>query len=415
MNRSRLQTLLYLAAFIITVLLFIFAIYWLFFRTAPSTNTNDNANENVNGLPNVNAANFNVNGNANANIALPNVNTTDLIDRIAQGGFTQTNLVTENAVIAPSFGSNDQDLVFYDTAEDKFYRRTQDGRSQTLLTEETFPEVESIAWSPTGDRAVLTFPDDTKLYYNFATQEKATLPKELNDISFSQQGTQIASKFVGSETTDTWLTVSNPDGTGAEILESLGENESLVDVNWSPTQQVVATYHRGTSFDAEEVIFLGKEGENFPSVNVPGRGFEGIWSSDGRKMLYSVYAPETRNVPQIYFMDASGDNFGTNHQTLALETWADKCTFSLTGTNVYCAVPNFLPSSSGFDRALALGIPDDIYKIDLINGRADRIATPVDSRGLATVTASDLLVSPAEDVLYFKSESDGKVYTLNLR
>lgn len=417
MNRSRLQTILYIAAFVFTIAFFIFAIYWLFFRGTTTVNTNGTVNENVNALPNVNAANFNINAgeNANANVALPNVNASDLPDKVAKGGYTSTSPVTTNPVLAPTLGPNEQDLVYYDAAEDKFYRRSQDGRSRTLLSDESFPEVESVAWAPSGDKAVISFPDDSKIYYDFSTQTKATLPKELNDISFSDQGTKIASKFVGDTAEDTWLTISNPDGTGAEILERLGENADEVDVNWSPNQQVVATYHHGTSLDTEEVIFLGAEGENFPSVNVPGRGFEGIWSSDGREMLYSVYASETRNVPQIYFMEASGENFGTNHRTLALETWADKCTFSLSGTSVYCAVPTFLPANSGLERSLAAGIPDDIYRIDLVNGRAEKIASPVDHRGLANITTAQLLVSPAEDILYFTDAADGKVYTLNLR
>lgn len=416
MNRTRLQTLLYFLGFVVALGFFAFMIYWFFFRgTQPPTNENENVN--VNALPNVNAANLNVNGavNENGNVALPNVNAGILPDLIARGGDTTTTRLTDNSILEPTFAGNGLDLLYYDANDDRFYRRSADGRTRTILTDETFPEVESVTWAQSGEKAVITFPDDSNIYYDFETKTKATLPRELKDVSFSPQGDKLASKFVGPTADDSWLTVSNPDGTGAQALERLGENADFVDVNWSPNQQVVATYTRGTGLETSEIIFLGTRGENFPSVDIPGRGFEGIWSPDGRQMLYSVYSTETRDVPQLYFVDASGNNFGTNHQTLALETWADKCTFSSNGTSVYCAVPTFLASGSGYQRDLSADIPDDIYRIDLAAGRAEKIARPLDDRNLATISAEDLLVSPSEDLLYFRNAQDDRVYSLKLR
>lgn len=420
MNRSRLQILLYALGFLATIAFFVFAVYWLFFRQPPTgINGNENGNVNgiVNGLPNTNGANANVNGgvNQNGNIALPNVNAGNLPDKIARGGNTETRRLTDDSILEPRLADNGIDLLYYDSADGHFYRRSADGRTQTVLTDETFPEVRSIAWSSSGNKAVMTFPDGTNLFYDFDKKTKATLPRELKDASFSPQGDKLASKFLGGDNADNWLTVSNPDGSGAQAIEPLGENADQVDVNWSPNQQVVATYHHATSFSTEEVIFLGANGENFPAVNIPGQGFEGIWSKDGRQMLYSAYSEDTRNVPQLYFMNASGDSFGTNHQGLSLETWADKCTFSMAGTSVYCAVPNFLPSGSGMERGLAAGTPDEIYRIDLVNGKAERIARPVDQGNLWTITANTLLVSPTEDVLYFTNANDGRAYSMQLR
>lgn len=418
MNRERIKIALYIAGFVFTVTFFFFAIYWLFFRTpGASVNGNENINAAVNALPNVNAANRNLNAavNENANVALPNVNAGMIPDRIARGGNTETQLLVDHAVLDPTFAENTQDLVYYDADEDRFYRRSADGLTRTLLTEETFPEVDSVAWSPTGDKAVISFPDRSKVFYDFAKQKKATLPRELEDISFSPQGEKIAAKFIGSTEDDTWLTISNPDGTGAQIVEGLGGNADRVDVNWSPNQQVIATFSSGGTFSTEEIVFLGDRGQNFPSVEVPGRGFSAQWSSDGRQLLYSVYSDTTRNVPKLFFMDASGESFGTNHRALNLETWADKCTFSLSGTSVYCAVPTFLPAGSGTFRELAAGVPDDIYRIDLVNGSAERIARPVDSRGLATISTEKLLISPSEDVLYYTDANTGEIYSIKLR
>jgi hypothetical protein len=105
---------------------------------------------------------------------------------------------------------------------------------------------------------------------------------------------------------------------------------------------------------------------------VEGSGFEPQWSTTGKKLLYSVYSSRSDFKPELWLVDSYGDSIGNNRQSLKLNTWADKCTFSNDST-AFCAVPKDLPTGSGMSREIAAFNYDDLYKIDLKTG----LKTPI--------------------------------------
>ncbi len=70
---------------------------------------------------------------------------------------------------------------------------------------------------------------------------------------------------------------------------------------------------------------------------VEGRDFREKWSPTGQKMLYSVYSIRSNFKPELWIVNAEGNNIGTGRKLLNLSTWADKCTFA-DDRFVYCAV-----------------------------------------------------------------------------
>ncbi|HSR89286.1 MAG TPA: hypothetical protein VLK22_02695 [Candidatus Udaeobacter sp.] len=275
--------------------------------------------------------------------------------------------ITSETAIYPSLNTGG-DLRFYNANNGKFYRAMPSGEIKTL-SDQVFYNAQKVTWAKNINEAVIEYPDNSKIIYNFDANKQVTLPKHWQDFSFSADGGQIAAKSIGTDPSNRWLVIVNNDGTGARLIEPMGDNADKVTVDWSPSQQVVAFSQTGAPQGGErrEVLFVGLNGENFKSAIVEGSGFEPKWSTTGKKLLYSVYSAGSDFKPELWLVDSYGDSIGDNRRLLKLNTWADKCTFSNDDT-AFCAVPKNLPTGAGMSRDIAANNYDDLYKIDLKTG-----------------------------------------------
>lgn len=262
---------------------------------------------------------------------------------------------------------------FYNEQDGRFYKIGKNGQLE-LLSDQVFFNVDSATWDPQGSKAILEYPDGSNIYYNFDTEEQATLPKHWEEFSFSTGGDQIAAKSLGLSPENRWLVVADPDGSGVRTIERLGNNQDKVTVDWSPARDVVGFSKTGAPLgaDRQEILLVGQHGENFKSLVVEGRGFESQWSPTGQQLLYSVHSGRSNFLPEIWISDAQGDDIGRNRRPLSLNTWAEKCTFG-TERFLYCGVPTDLEAGIAFAPELAENIPDELFRIDTQTGIKTRI------------------------------------------
>ena len=297
----------------------------------------------------------------------------------------------------------------YNPADGKFYGYSADGVA-TPLSNQAFFNVKEVAWAAQSDKAVLTYPDGSNIFYDFATDKQVTLPKHWDGFSFAPGDAQIVTKSVGNNEDNRFLIVANPDGSGAKALEPLGANQDKVQVSWSPNNQVVAFSHTGDAlgFDREQILLIGQNHENFKGLVVEGRGFMPAWSPSGKNLLYSVYSGANEYKPTIWVSGAQGDSVNANRVNFQLNTWADKCSWS-GETVVICGVPTQLPVGAGLQRDLAQNIPDEIYKIDLTSGTKVNL-------GLAAGNSSvqNMSVTPDGKTALFTDATTGRLVRFNL-
>lgn len=328
-------------------------------------------------------------------------------DNTAVGGITKTNSITTGPVLRPSMGS-DGILRYYNRNDGKFYRLDAEG-NLVAMSNTVFHKVQDITWDAGGDKAILEYPDGSKIVYDFNRQKQITLPKHWEDFSFSPNGGQISAKSIGDDIENRYLIVANADGTKAKSLSAIGENADKVYPIWSPNNQAAAIYTRGVDFNRQEVFFVGLNEENFKSTTVNGRGFEPKWSTEGDRLLYSVYSSDNNMNPRLWIVDAQGDNIGQHRTNLGLDTWASKCSFA-TNNEVYCAVPRNLPAGAGMFPELAETSQDLLYKINIKNNTKTLIAIPENARNV-----TDIMVGSSQDKLYFTDATTGRIYSINLR
>ncbi len=338
---------------------------------------------------------------------LPAAKAIPLTALAAKGGTVQVTEVQPDRSISPILSSNGNDLVSYDVFDGKFYTVTPDG-TLTKLSDDAFVGAETITMNPQADKTVIEFPDGSNILYDFKTKKQVSLPQHWREFNFSPDGGQIAYKSYGIDPDNNWLAIANADGTEGQAIEPLGNRGAYVDVNWSPTGQVIATSRDGIDSSRQRILFLGKNKENFKSAVVNGRGFQYQYSPDGTQMLYSVYSPGGDYKPELWVMDSIGDEIGDNRRSLGIATWSNKCAFS-DAQYVYCAVPPSLPTGAGLIQDAMDNADDVLVKINVSTGERTKLAeTPT------AQTISKVVVTKDQKTLYYTDKQTGRIFTMKL-
>lgn len=315
----------------------------------------------------------------------------------------RTKLLSDE-VLRDISASSDGGVRSYNPRDGKFYRLNADG-TMTALSDQSFNDVDSVTWAHKSDKAVLSFPDGSKIVYDFKTNKQATLPKHWEDFDFSPDDNQLAAKSIGNNETNRFLVIANADGTGAQPIQELGENQDLVHVSWSPSNQVVAYSFTGDpiGYDRQAIVMIGQHQENFKNLVVEGRGFIPAWSPSGNNLLYSVYNSNDGYRPSLWISGANGDAMNANRRNLSIQTWADKCAWQNENV-IICAVPQALEDGAGLQRSLFDNVPDSIYRIDLASGQTTNLGQPDNNPSI-----NNLIISADGRSILFNDRITGRV------
>jgi len=406
---SRYKKIFFIIGFLILVALIGYFIWFLFFR-APSQLPSETVPPGTGGGLPIAGSGGAIPGTPTGTGLLPGATEgagPNEPSPVAVGGVTETAALTDSPVSSPTLSKGGA-VQYYNRNDGRFYRIDQDG-DIVMMADKVFYNVKDVVWAPTKDKAIIEYPDGKKILYNFEAKQQVSLPAHWEDFSFSPTSGQIVSKSLGLDPGNRWLVIANDDGSQARAIENIGTNDKTVYPDWSPNQQIIATYTKGLDFNRQEIYFVGQNGENFKSTIIEGRGLQSQWSTAGDRLLYSVYSTDTNLNPKLWIVDASGDTIGQNRRSIDLNTWADKCTFA-SNTEVYCAVPENLEKGAGLFPELADKTKDDLYRINLETGIKELIAVPDGAYNI-----SQILVPAANDVLYFTDKKTGQLYTVKLR
>lgn len=410
---QRYQKIALIIGFIIVVFGIGFLLYAIFFKPLVPDDSNNantqtnggfpqaNENQNIQVLTNSNSG-FPQSGNSNNNA---NSNTSDTSgDNISDFGPTkQAQTLTDFHAYGTAISSNGQLVYYYNKSTGKFYSIDKNG-NVAALSDKAFHKVEEITWSPDKNKVVLEYPDGANIVYDFKTKQQVSLPNHWEDFGFSPEGDKIISKTVGISSENNFLISSDASGKGIKILRELGDNADSVIPLWSPNNQMVGVYTQDAGLERQEVFFIGQNNENYKSMFVEGSGFQGKWTPQGDRIIYSVYSDRSDNKPELWLVDATSNSIGRNRKQLKIQTWADKCAFYDNNT-LFCAVPMNLDDNAGYFPQEMDASEDIIYKINISTG-SKSVAVKTD----VGHTMRNLIVSPDGKYVYFTDKFDGKLY-----
>lgn len=411
---ARFKKIIFILIFLSVAFLIGYLLWRLFFLTeTPITPLGPNATGSLSGLPDIGAGQPNNGQGISGPGTLPEGTGTgagsaqNKPDALAVGGLTKTQTLTSSAVLNPTLATDGR-VQYYDQNDGHFYKINAAGQT-TLLSDKIFHQVMDVTWAPSKDKAILEYPDGSKILYDFTAKKQYTLPTYWEEFSFSPGSNQVVAKSMALDPENRWLVVANSDGSDAKNVEPIGTEAQSVYPGWSPNNQIVAYYTRGVDFDRQEAFFVGLNDENFKSTILEGRGLRSQWSTSGDRLLYSVYNSSDNFNPRLWIVGATSDTIGQDRRSLDLSTWADKCTFA-SNNEVYCAVPENLQRGSGLFPELADRTKDDLYKVNLTTGAKQLIAVP---DGVYNI--SQVIVPSDQGYLYFTDKTTGQLYQIQLR
>lgn len=340
------------------------------------------------------------------------------IDNFAKGGFTNSKEVVPKNIKSPEFSRVNNALVYYDRENQGFFKVNKDG-SIFKMSNNKFHSVVDVVWSPTKNQALIEYPEDSnvaynKVLYDFDKDRSITsFQKEMKDFNFSSNGEKLSAKWIGDYEDHNYIVSSDIYGNNFKFIEPIADKSKDVQTVWSPDGEVLATYREAIDGGRQNIFFINENNKNLKSLVVDGRGFEGIWSPKGDKILYSVFKPEMDYNPTLWIASGQGDDLGGGKKYVGLNTWVDKCDFSKNDGNiVYCAVPDHLPKGSGWYPELAKDVPYQIYRVNIDTGRKEKIADPVING--SRVTIDEIYLGENDQILYYKDALDGHLYSIDL-
>lgn len=404
---DRTKVIIRLVLFLGAIICLGLAIYWFFFAAPPSIIAPDTTPEETAGSNSLPGAN---DGQGTSTTPTTPGGSGQLPpSQVADGGKTITTRLTNSAIISPQITENGE-VAYYDPADGRFYTIDADGNVSSLsLTQ--FPSAENVTFNETADAAVIEFPDGSNIVYNFDTAKQITLPDHWEDFSFSADGSEIASKSIGSDPSNRSLVISAADGSSTTVIAALGSNDEKVFVDWSPSSSIVgfsATGEGGDSaFGQNKIYTIGEDGEASGIITVNGTNYESIWSPSGKYVLYSIADSGDDYRPSLWYVDAQGDRNGKTRLRLNIKTTVDRCTFYNEST-LYCGVPSTTPAGSGGSPEILTG-PDYLYKISLPTGTATLLAIPA-----VSTTIKNLSIDENERTLYY-TDTQGKLNMIRLK
>lgn len=420
MDKTKLKKILLILLFIIVIFVIAYFIYSIFFmkKNIPITPVPNNGQQGTLPTNNEGEVNQQTGGQGSQIIeGQGNVITENaVIDKTAKGGLVESNLLVSQNVELESFNKTNDGINYYDRNKQAFFTISSDGEIKRL-SDNKFVSVSAVSWSSDAKKAIMTYPDNSNVLYDFdKDRQAATLPSDMKDFVFAPVGDKMSAKWVDSNnrTEFNYVTVSDSNGANMQFVEPMGDQSADVKSVWSPDNEIVATYRKYYDAERQEIFFINPNNKNLKSLTVDGRGFEATWDPKGDKVLYSVFSGNSDFSPTLWLANGYGSELGYGKMPLNVNTWVDKCDFSKNNeTIVYCAVPDYLPEGSGWYRELAKDIPYSIYKINMVNGRKELIAQPV--VGNERVSIGKIYSNKGDDKIYYTDESSGYLYDINLK
>jgi hypothetical protein len=278
------------------------------------------------------------------------------------------------------------------------------------LSDKTFSNVDSVTWGNATDKAILTFPDGSNVLYDFTAQKQTTLPKHWDGFAFSRNDTKIVAKNESDAPESRYLIIANPDGSGAQAIEPLGENSDKAFPSWTPNNEIVAyaTTGQAKGFDRQEIILIGKNHENYSGLLVEGRGFEPLWSPSGQIVLYSVWTIANEYKPELWISGGAPGNINQNRRKLSVQTWAHKCVWA-NDIEIICAVPEEIKKGAGLQPDQFQDTTDRIVRINI----DENLITDLGQPDGGPAVKNPVLSNDGSELI-FSDAMTGKLYTFTL-
>lgn len=332
-------------------------------------------------------------------------NESDITDVLAK---KMTN-ITSDPVVSAIVGINGDTIRYYDAITGRAWTMTLRGTNQEVLSNETKGVPKSAKWSVNGESTILTYENGNIFVHNHTTGVDSKLRDGMDDVVWSGSSGKILYKYYEQESEERTLNIANADGTNWKKLADLPfRNTTFAQI---PSSILAAFWPTADVHTNTELFTTTTINENTPKKIFSNKhGADFLFSPNGKKVLISSVSEDGQKIT-LGIMDDDGNNY----IDFQVPTIVTKAIWSKDGNTVYYAQPNEIPSDVVWPNNYndkKFMTQDTFYKIDTKTSKKSRIIELKDIT--EQVDATNLFLSPSEDMLFFVNRVNGLLYRLKL-
>ncbi len=315
--------------------------------------------------------------------------------------------ISDVVVVSP-IASADGARVLYAGKTNGIFEVDFDGGNQkeTLFT--PLKNLYKIFWSKDRNEfaAVYANSDGRKIFY-YNTQTKQTSPYDIHidSLSFSPAENKLAYHYQETGGGINNISLADPNGANASTVINTRLQETRI--VWITQNEVaLSTAPSGLAPNLLWVLNVGSQKLSTALTDV--YGLTTLWSPSGDRFLFSQTSQKGKALSL-----SVADKKSISVKKLDITTLPEKCVFAKDQKSAVCAAPVIMPD---------IVWPDDYYKnlyaaqeqlwrINLESGKKEKLY----EFPSAEFDATNLLLSPQEDLLVFLNKKDGFLYGVRIK
>ncbi len=322
--------------------------------------------------------------------------------------------ISSTDVLFPKISEDGKRIKYYSKNDEGFWEMSPDGSFKKKVANENIPDLKAIIWSLDGKNIIIKRSDGFYRYYS-NTGDKIKIKEGPDFLVWSNLGDKIIYDFKSGNEKGKSMNIADPDGSNWTVLAKTDSEKNVI--RMIPESSLISFWNVPRSSDESLLRVVSVAGGKTQTIVSGKFGADYLWSPKGDKFLVSSTTEKggDSTILELGEINFNEGNIEVKLRDLRLPTLASKCVWSKNDKTVYCALLSGVPDNAVMPDdyfAKKFYTADYFWKIDTDTGKKERIVELDEMK--EDIDATDLFLSPNEDMLFFVNRKDGFLYRIIL-
>jgi hypothetical protein len=320
--------------------------------------------------------------------------------------------LSDEAIISPVSVDDGDSVEYYSKANGNVFKVFLSGREKKVISDKNLSGLEKILWSPDASRVISRFNINGQVRYStydYNEKKGYKLDDGIEYATWNNLGNQIFYKYFDAKSKKRTLDVADFDGKNWKKIADVNSGSIFISV--IPQSSFVSFWNTPNAFEETSLSIVSTVGGEVRKIFSGRFGADFLWSPNGSKALVSFTDSRGGSKTSLGVINSNGGEF----QNLNIPTFVSKCVWSKDSKTIFYTIPTFSSENNVLPNDYQSGkvsTEDTFWKMDITSGKAERVVEIKDING--SYDATNLFLSPSEDVLFFINKIDGKLYGINI-
>ncbi|MDH4330718.1 MAG: hypothetical protein OEV93_04165 [Candidatus Moranbacteria bacterium] len=313
--------------------------------------------------------------------------------------------LSQNSISSPTVDDTGSRVLFYDNSDDVLKSISFDSSLVTEISEKNTLSLNNLWWSPSTK--FFLFSNSSGLFqYNRKEQVTTKLKDNIDFAVWSNVDNKIIYKYFDPATKERSINMAAISGEEWQKISDLAYKK--VSIAPIPQSSLISFWNYPDKFVASALTIINPlDGEKI-TLFENRKGSDYLWSPNGNGLLSSFVENNS------LILSVSGQH-GEEVIDLKSPTLVSKCVWSNDNITVFCAMPSNVPTDAIMPNDYLnkkILTKDTFWKINTKTGEKNRLVELEEIK--ESIDASNLFLSPSEDILFFVNRHNNSLYRISL-